>query len=198
MLLTCSRITMDRFHPRRSSPGFPPATGKIFPPGNSRIPRRERSQQWPMEWASRNCRPTRTRPRRETTTTPSSVRYKETFSDGSIPEPERDEARHRYDQLLAFLKRHYRPERDPGGAVTRLVHRSIQRLCTSLRKPVAGQSVPDPVALAFAEYIEQHILVPSRRYTRAKPGSNVRLARGELAGRLIFECPPGHRWSARA
>ena len=124
--------------------------------------------------------------------------YKETFSDGLIPEPERDEARHRYDELLAFLKRHYRPERDPGGAVTRLVHRSIQRLCTSLRKPVAGQSVPDPVALAFAEYIEQHILVPSRRYTRAKPGSNVRLARGELAGRLIFECPPGHRWSARA
>jgi hypothetical protein len=54
------------------------------------------------------------------------------------------------------------------------------------------------VALAFAEYIEKHILVPSRRYTRAKPGSNVRIARGELAGRLIFECPPGHRWSVVA
>ena len=123
--------------------------------------------------------------------------YKEAFSDGSIPEPERDEARLRYDELLAFLKRHYRPERDPGSGVTRLVHRSIQRLCTKLRKPVAGQSLPDPVPLAFAEYIEQHILVPSLRYTRAKPGSNVRLARGELAGRLIFECPPGHRWSVR-
>ena len=124
--------------------------------------------------------------------------YKETFNDGAIPEPERDEARLRYDELLAFLKRHYRPERHPGGGVTRLVHRSIQRLCTNLRKPVAGQSLPDPVALAFAEYIEKHILVPSRRYTRAKPGSNVRIARGELAGRLIFECPPGHRWSVVA
>jgi hypothetical protein len=57
--------------------------------------------------------------------------------------------------------------------------------------------VPDPVAVAFAEYIEQHILVPSRRYTRAKSGANVRVARGELAGRLIFECPPGHRWNVR-
>jgi hypothetical protein len=109
--------------------------------------------------------------------------YKEAFSDGSNPEPERDEARLCYDELLTFLKQHYRPERDPGSSVIRHVHRSIQRLCTSLRKPVAGQSesMPDPVALAFAEYIEQHILMPSRRYTRAKPGSNVRLARGELA-----------------
>jgi len=125
--------------------------------------------------------------------------YKEAFSDGSLPEPERDEARLRYDELLAFLKQHYRPERDPGGDVIRNVHRSIRRLCTSLRKPVVGQgkSMPDPVALAFAEYIEEHILVPSLRYTRAKTGSNVRLARGELAGRLIFERPPGHRWSVR-
>jgi hypothetical protein len=124
--------------------------------------------------------------------------YKETFADGSIPEPEREDARRLYDELLAFLKQHYRPEPDPGGDVTRVVHRSIQRLCTSLRKPVAGRGVPDPVALAFAEYIERHILVPSRRYTRAKAGANVRVARGELAGRLIFECPPSHRWSVVA
>jgi hypothetical protein len=123
--------------------------------------------------------------------------YKDTFNDSSIPEPEREEARQRYDELIAFLKHHYRPERDAGSKVIRNVHRSIQRLCNNLRKPVAGQNVLDPTKVAFAEYIERHILVPSRRYTRAKPGSNVRVARGELAGRLIFECPRGHRWEVR-
>jgi hypothetical protein len=121
--------------------------------------------------------------------------YRETLADGSIPEPEREDARRLHDELLAFLKQHYRPEPDPGGDVTRVVHRSIQRLCARLRKPVAGQGVPDPVGLAIAEYIERHILVPSRRYTRAKAGANVRVARGELAGRLIFECPPDDQWS---
>ncbi|MCX6929478.1 MAG: hypothetical protein NT154_40625 [Verrucomicrobia bacterium] len=124
--------------------------------------------------------------------------YKGTFSDRSIPEPEREEARRLHDELLAFLKQHYRSEADPGGDVTRVVHRSIQRLCTNLRKPAAGQGVANPVALAFAEYIELHILVPSRRYTRAKAGANVRVARGELAGRLIFECPPDDCWSVVA
>jgi hypothetical protein len=126
------------------------------------------------------------------------LEYKKTFTDCSIPEPERKDARRLYDELLAFLKQHYRPEPNRGGDVTRIVHRSIRRLCTSLRKPAAGHGVPDQVALAFAEYIERHILVPSRRYTRAKAGANVRVARGELAGRLIFECPPGHRWSVVA
>jgi hypothetical protein len=121
--------------------------------------------------------------------------YKEAFNDGSIPEPEREDARRLHDELLAFLKQHYRPEPDPGGDVTRVVHRSIQRLCARLRKPVDGQGVPDSVALAFAEYIERHILIPSRRYTRAKAGANVHVARGGLAGRLIFECPPGDHWS---
>ncbi len=121
--------------------------------------------------------------------------YRETFNDRSIPEPEREEARRLHGELLAFLKQHYLPERDAGSGVTRNVHRAIQRLCHGLRTPSAGQKAPEPAKLAFAAYIERHILVPSRRYTRAKPGSNVRIARGELAGRLIFECPPGHLWS---
>ena len=75
------------------------------------------------------------------------------------------------------------------------MHRSITRRCEHLTQPTGAEGRPDPVAAAFAEYIEQHILQPSRRYTRARPGANVRLARGELAGRLVFECPPGDRWS---
>ena len=123
--------------------------------------------------------------------------YKDAFNDRSIPELEREEARRRYDELLGFLKQHYRPRREAGSEVIRSVHRAIQRLCNGLRTPAAGQHVPEPAKLAFAEYIERHILVPSRRYTRAKPGSNVRIARGELAGRLAFECPSGHHWSVQ-
>ena len=121
--------------------------------------------------------------------------YQEAMDDETIPESERAEAQHSYDELFAFLKEHYRPARSPGRAVTKLVHRSIQRLCDHLREPMPGAKAPSPVALAFAEYVEEHILVPSRRYTLARPGARVRIARGELAGRLIFECPPDDRWS---
>ena len=60
-----------------------------------------------------------------------------------------------------------------------------------------GHTAPDPVAREFAGYIGQHILVPSRRYTVARKGANVRVARGELAGHLFFERPPGHGWAVR-
>ena len=125
------------------------------------------------------------------------LEYEETIGNPAIPESERAEAQGLYDELVAFLKEHYRPAPDPGKAVTKLVHRSIQRLCDHLREPMAGEEAPDPGAVAFAEYIEEHILIPSRRYTRARPGARVRIARGELAGRLIFECPPGDRWDVK-
>jgi hypothetical protein len=121
--------------------------------------------------------------------------YKETADDLAIPESERLEAQRSYDELLAFLREHYRPAPSPGQAVTKLVHKSIRRLCEHLLQPIPGEKTPDPTAIAFAAYIAEHILLPSRRYTRAKPGARVRIARGELAGRLIFECPPGDRWS---
>ena len=121
--------------------------------------------------------------------------YKETADDPAIPEAERLEAQRVYDELFAFLREHYRPAPSPGQAVTKLVHKSIRRLCEHLLQPIPGEKTPDPVATAFAAYITAHILLPSRRYTRAKPGARVRIARGELAGRLIFECPPGDRWS---
>ena len=121
--------------------------------------------------------------------------FKSIMDDPTIPESERKEAQDGYDELLAFLEEHYRrrPNR-PGHAVTKLVHRSIQRFCRNLRRTPPGAKGPHPAAVAFADYIEAHILVPSRRYTSAKAGCNVRLARGELAGRLVFEPPPGHHW----
>ena len=121
--------------------------------------------------------------------------YKSIIDDPTIPESERKEAQHGYDDLLAFLEEHYRrrPSR-PGQAVTKLVHRSIQRLCRNLHRTPPGAKGPNPAAVAFADYIEAHILVPVRRYTSAKAGCSVRLARGELAGRLVFEPPPGHHW----
>ena len=125
------------------------------------------------------------------------LEYKETIGNPAVPESERAEAQRLYDELVAFLKEHYQRAPDPGRAVTKLVHRSIRRLCDHLQEPMPGERAPNPVAAAFGEYIAKHILVPSRRYTRAKPGAHVRIARGELAGRLIFECPPGDRWCVR-
>jgi hypothetical protein len=117
--------------------------------------------------------------------------YQETFKNSTLPGAEREEARRQYDELFEFLKRHYHSRPDRQSAVTKVVHKSIQRLCQRLR------NMTESAALGFAEYLERHILVPSRRYTQAKAGSNVRIARGELAGRLVFECPPDHRWAVR-
>jgi len=125
------------------------------------------------------------------------LEYEETIENPGIPEPERAEAQRLYDELVGFLKEHYRAAPDPGKAVTKLVHRSIQRLCDHLREAMPGEEFPHPAAVAFAEYVTEHILVPSRRYTRARPGARVRIARGELAGRLIFECPVGDRWDVK-
>jgi hypothetical protein len=122
------------------------------------------------------------------------MEYKETIGNSAVPESERAEAQRLYDDLVTFLKKHYQRAPDPGRAMTKLVHRSIRRLCDHLREPMPGERASNPVAAALGEYITKHILVPSRRYTRAKPGANVRVARGELAGRLIFECPPDDRW----
>jgi hypothetical protein len=121
--------------------------------------------------------------------------YRKTIANPNTPGSKRAEAQRLHDELNTFLKKRYRRAPDPGREVTRLVHRSIQRLCDHLGTPMPGEKTPSPVAVAFAEYVVQHILVPSRRYTRAKRGARVRFARGELAGRLVFECPPGHRWS---
>jgi len=121
--------------------------------------------------------------------------YRSIIDDPTIPESERKEAQAGYGELLAFLEEHYRrsPSR-PGQAVTKLVHRSLQRVCGNLPRTPPGAKGPNPAAVAFADYIEAHILVPSRRYTSAKAGCSVRLARGEPAGRLVFEPPPGHHW----
>jgi hypothetical protein len=120
---------------------------------------------------------------------------KATMDDAQALPSERAEAERRYEELVAFLKKHYRPAPAPGRAVTKLVHKSIQRLCEHLALPATGQTTADPAALAFGDYIAARILVPSRRYTRAKAGADTHIARGELAGKLIFECPAGHRWT---
>jgi hypothetical protein len=124
-------------------------------------------------------------------------KYREAIDDPAIPESERAEAQRCYDELAAFLHEHYQRAPDPGRAVTKLVHRSIRRLCDHLQEPLPGERAPNPVAAALGDYIAKHILVPSRRYTRAKPGAHVRIARGELAGRLIFECPPEDGWCVK-
>ena len=123
--------------------------------------------------------------------------YKAAADNRSLPKDQREEARRRHAELRAFLKKHYGPAPNPGATVTKLVHRAIRRLCDHLRAPLPGEPEPSPVAVAFAEYVEARILVPSCRYTKARRGANVRLARGELSGRLIFECPPGDHWSVK-
>ena len=106
-------------------------------------------------------------------------------------------AREQLQQITRFLATQKSSAQDSSTQAGKRVRKSIQRLCDHLREPMPGEKAPNPEALAFADYVEEHILVPSRRYTLAKKGANVHFARGELAGQLSFECPSDHRWSIR-
>jgi hypothetical protein len=122
---------------------------------------------------------------------------RETLHDPDASPSDKKFAGEQLRQIIAFLRSEKRTARDPNARAARRVRRSIQRLCDNLAPEEPGATAPDPVAREFAAYIAQHILGPIRRYTVPKKGANVRVARGELAGQLLFECPPGHCWSVR-
>ena len=121
--------------------------------------------------------------------------FRETLQDPDASPSDKEFAREQLRQIIAFLGTEKSITQDPNTCAGKRVRKAIQRLCDNLARQEPGATAPDPVAREFAGYIVQHILGPSRRYTVAKKGANVRVARGELAGQLIFECPPGHCWS---
>jgi hypothetical protein len=123
--------------------------------------------------------------------------FRETLQDPDALPSDKEFAREQLRQIIAFLGTEKSTTQDPNTCAGKRVRKSIQRLCDNLARQEPGPTAPDPVAREFGGYIAQHILGPSRRYTVAKKGANVRVARGELAGQLIFECPPGHCWSVR-
>ena len=123
--------------------------------------------------------------------------FRETLQDPDALPSDKKFAREQLQQIIAFLGTEKRVARDPNTCAARRVRKSIQRLCDNLAPQEPGPDAPDPVAREFAGYVAQYILGPIRRYTTAKKGANVRVARGELAGQLTFECPPGHCWSAQ-
>jgi hypothetical protein len=121
--------------------------------------------------------------------------FREILQDPAASLSDKRFAQQQLRQIIQFLATQKSTTQDPNTRAAKRVRKSIQRLCDNLGGQEPGPIVPDPLAREFGRYIVEHILVPSRRYTVAKKGANVRLARGELAGHLIFECPPGHRWS---
>jgi hypothetical protein len=122
--------------------------------------------------------------------------FRETLRDPEALPSEKDFARQQLQQIIEFLATQKSTTQDASTRAGKRVRKSIQRLCENLTSQESGQPAPDPVAREFAAYVAQHILGPSRRYSVPKKGANVRVARGELAGQLTFECPSGHRWSA--
>jgi hypothetical protein len=123
--------------------------------------------------------------------------FREILQDPAASDSDKEFARRELREIIGFLATQKKTNQDPNTRAVKRVHKSIQRLCDNLARQEPGHTAPDPVAREFGGYIAQHILVPSRRYTVARKGANVHVARGELAGHLVFECPPGHRWSVR-
>ena len=114
-----------------------------------------------------------------------------TVDDPTTPEHLREDALTQRDQLRDFLlAQFHNPPAGPQQAASKRVRKSLSRLLTSLRAPPRPGAKPDPIKSRFADFLHKYLFLPSRRFTA--PGQ--RAARGELAGKLLYESPPQTRW----
>jgi hypothetical protein len=113
---------------------------------------------------------------------------KETLDDPSASESDLSAAREELEQIADHLSRDQRPARDEAKKAADAIRATMNHLLRTLAKS------NDPVHRDFATHLLQHVILPSHRFSDPK----ARHARGELAGCLLYEPPPGVQWSVEA
>ncbi len=113
------------------------------------------------------------------------------IADPQTPNSEKAEARRQLREIADFLRRDSRLSRDEYKKAADSVRNALKHLLRTLLRPGGSAMNPAEVRHAFARHIQEHLLGPSSRY--AAPAA--RGARGERAGCLLYEPPPGVRWS---
>jgi hypothetical protein len=105
-------------------------------------------------------------------------------------EPVKAETLRDLDALVEFRCRDSARAKDSAQTAANTVRRAIHRFHERLRCAVDAQGNPHPVLSAFADYIQNYILIPSARYS----GHGGPYARAGLAGCFTHEPPENVRW----
>lgn len=97
------------------------------------------------------------------------------------------EAERELEELLTIRSKHLRRASDVSSRAAHAVRKSIRRLHRRLADAVDADGRPHRVLRAFAEHLEKHLLVPSRRWAGVR-------ALGNYPGCLVYEPPEGIVW----
>ena len=117
----------------------------------------------------------------------------ETINDPTETERAKEEAREELEEITAHLSKESRQLRDPTKGAGDAVGKAIKRFLDSLFEPEGSAASPQSVRRAFAEHLQQYLVIPSRRYAAPR----ARKARGDLTGCLLYEPPAGIAWVVR-
>ncbi len=115
----------------------------------------------------------------------------ETINDPTETERAKEEAREELEEITAHLSKESRPFRDPTKVAGDAVRNAIDRFLQTLLAPGGSTASAESVRRDFAEHLQRYLIIPSRRYAAPR----ARQARGDLAGCLLYDPPPGILWA---
>jgi len=102
-------------------------------------------------------------------------------------------------EAVRELEQIYRYQQEDPGRLdrtakkcVRTVRMAIRRFHQHLAASLTASGKPHPVSRAFAQHLEEFLLVPSARFS-GRRGARARVG---IAGRFTYEPPPGVRWTA--
>jgi len=114
------------------------------------------------------------------------------LDDPDLIEPVRAEIHRELIGLYEYEKSNTNKLLDTAQKTVRAVRIAIKRLHDRLAAAVDEAGFPDPVRRAFAEHLQQFLIIPSSRYT--SPAS--RRKKDEAAGCFTYEPPFGVVWTS--
>jgi hypothetical protein len=97
------------------------------------------------------------------------------------------EAQRELDELMFVRSKQLRQFADDSARTAHAVRRSIRRLYHRLARAVDAEGKPHRVFRAFAAHLQNHLLIPSRRWAGSR-------AAGDYPGCLVYEPPRGVWW----
>jgi len=110
------------------------------------------------------------------------------LDDPDESEPVKAEALRDLEAIAEFQRKYHRRSRTNAQRAAHSVRAAIARFHEHLAE--AARANHDPALASFADHINKHILIPSRRFT----GQGNRYARSGLAGCVTYEPPPNFNW----
>lgn len=94
-------------------------------------------------------------------------------------------------EIQAFLDDGGPKHVDQASKAYERVRQQFIRLLKKLRQPLGSTGTPSPELVDFAEHLEEHLLKPSRRYSKNRRSR----VKAGVAQTLTYEPPPGIAWT---